>query len=60
MEGIVLMASNSVDTLEKVMSTKATPTDMDCYTVALRRFSDKCFNVGQVRVWSSHTETIIC
>ena len=52
MEGIVLTASRSVDTLEKVMSTKATPTDMDCYTAALRRFSEKCFNLGQVRMWA--------
>ena len=54
----MLTASKNMDILEKVMSTKATPTDMDCYTAALRRFSDKCFRVGQVRVWPcAHTHT---
>ena len=34
---------------ERVLATKADPQDFSCYGQAVRRYSEKCFNLGQVR-----------
>ena len=49
MEEIVHVAVGGMDDLkESIFSKPAKTTDFDCYTAAVRRFSEKCFKLSEV------------
>ena len=52
MEEIVHVAVGGMDDLkESIFSKPAKTTDFDCYTSAVRRFSEKCFKLSEVSTY---------
>ena len=41
--------------MTRVLNNKANPQDFECYEQAVRRYSEQCFNLSEVR-WKSYAE----
>ena len=59
MEEIVHVAVGGVDDLkDSIFSKSAKTTDFDCYTPAVRRFSEKCFKLSEVSTHHISTSSL--